>query len=250
MFELHDVWKGEQKVGLRKRWILSGASVSLPSGRKIALLGADRNRNSSVLRLLSGVDEPDRGTLRREGLPCWPFDYNGFSDNGATFRQNANFLAHVYGVDSDEVARIASGLSGVKVVRGKPLKYYLTPERKSLQLGLTLALQFDWYFVDDRLPNAPVETLQAVDAVIADRLKRASVVWATTKPETVEGFCDAGLVLDRGALTFYNDYVEAAEAYRRSVQKAAKRNERKSREAGRRRGSTRRKGKVDTEKPV
>ncbi|QZO01952.1 hypothetical protein [Chenggangzhangella methanolivorans] len=97
-------------------------------------------------------------------------------------------------VDPVEVMRITARLSGVKVVRGKPMNQYLGPDRRSLALGLTLAFQFDWYFVDERLPRAPENTAADVDAAIRDRLSHASVIWATTKPETLEGFCDAGLV--------------------------------------------------------
>lgn len=248
MFELFDVWKGHRKPGEVENWSLKAATVSVPVGGRIALLGPDRAHNSTVLRILSGVLEPDRGAVRRSGTPCWPFDFSSFTDGGATLRQNASFLARVYGVDADEVARIAVELSGVRAIRGKPFSHYLGPDRKALQLGLTLALQFDHYFVDERLPNAPPQTIAAVDAAIADRTAHATVVWATTRPETLDGYCDAGLVLDRGALTFYTDFGEAVAAYRRLADnEARRRNDRKSRDPNRRRRSARRESAVDSE---
>jgi capsular polysaccharide transport system ATP-binding protein len=248
MFDLFDVWKGHSKLGEADSWILKGATVSVPVRGRIALLGEDRNRNSQVLKLLSGVVEPDKGAIRRVGLPCWPFDYTGFMHGNATLRQNASFLGRVYGVDAEDVARIAVALSGVRAIRGKPLNNYTGVDRRALLLGLTLAIKFDLYFIDEKLPNAPPETAAAVDAAIIDRTADATVVWATTRPESLEGYCDAGLVLDQGTLTFYTDFNEAAEAYRQSSDNEARtRNDRKSRDPNRGRRSTRRQSAVDTE---
>ncbi|WP_020181014.1 hypothetical protein [Methylopila sp. M107] len=212
MIELYDVWKGHKKAALGKP-ALSGASVVIPAGHRVGLLGAIPANNNIVLRVLSGVDEPDKGVVRRVGVPCWPMDYSGFSDNNGTVSQNASFLGRVYGVDPDEITRIAATLSGVRPIRGKLLKQYLGPERRALELGLTLALQFDWYFVDEKLPRLPDATADAAHAAIIDRVERGSLVWASTKPELLTGFCDAGLVLDQGLLTFYDNFDEAAEVY-------------------------------------
>ena len=248
MFELHDVWKGEKKATSRDQWTLAGVTVAFPAGSRIALIGPDSAKNSAVLRILSGVDEPDRGAIRRVGTTCWPLDYGGFIEPRATVNQNANFLAQVYGVDASEVTRIAARLSGVKLVRGKPMNQYLGTDKRALMLGLTLAFQFDWYFVDERLPRAPEETAAEVDAAIKDRLSRASVIWATSKPETLDGFCDAALLLDQGSLTFYSKFEDAVDAFRQTNEtKIVRQNDRKSRKAGRRRRAARRAGEIDTQ---
>lgn len=221
MFEINDVWKSGSKGQTRNSWILAGASVTFPPGRKIALLGPERERNTSVLRILAGVDDPDRGVIRRMGVACWPFEFSGYVDGDGSLQQNANFIAHVYGVNAEQVARIAATLSGVRIIRGKPLKQYAPSERKAIQLGLTLALQFDWYFVDQKLPEGLAAVGELVDAALADRFQHASVIWATNDPDMLENYCDAGLVLDQGRLTFYNDLGQAVTAYRRSIESEA-----------------------------
>ncbi|PZQ11264.1 MAG: hypothetical protein DI565_18375 [Ancylobacter novellus] len=244
MFELRDVWKagGSQKDA----WLLAGTTLSFPSGRRIALLGPDSAQNSAAIRLLAGIDEPDRGVIRRTGAPCWPLDFARFLEMKATLVQNANFLAQVYGVNADDMAAIAVSLSGVRAVRGKLMTQYTGPDRRALALGLTLALQFDWYFVDEKLPRPPAETAAAVEAAVADRFSRASVIWSTTKPETLEGFCDAGLLLDQGTLTFYSTFAEAVDAFQQAYgTEAGKQNDRKSRKADRRRRAARRSGEID-----
>ncbi len=214
MLELRDVWKGTKSKG-RQRWMLAGVSLSVPAGRRVALLGADRADNRAVLHVLAGVEHADRGAVRRVGMPCWPFGHRKFLDLAGTLRQNANFLSYIYGVDAGDVAAIATELSGVKLRKGKPLRRYTLAERGQLALGLTLALQFDWYFIDERLPRVAKSRIAEIDSVIAHRMSSAGVVWATTNPDLVAGYCDAGLVLDQGALTFYDTFEAASEAYQK-----------------------------------
>lgn len=252
MLEFVDVWKGGKKTDASKPgWLLKGASVTLPAGRKIAMLGGTREEYGAILQIMSGVAEPDKGAVRRTGVPCWPFDYTGFLEGKASLQQNAIFLGRVYGLESDEILRIAAKLSGVRIMTGKPYNHYSSLDRRALYIGLTLAIQFDWYFVNERLPHAPKDTADEVDAALADRMDRGTVIWATSNPQAVAGYCDAGLLLDRGSLTFYNSLEEAADAYRRSTEsKAQPKDDRKPREANRRRRAARSAGEVDPEKSV
>lgn len=245
VFELHDVWKSPGKAGSQGEWTLAGATVSFPAGLRVALLGSDRTTNSAVLRVLSGVEAPDSGAIRRVGTACWPLDYSQFLDNKGTVSQNANFIGHVYGVDPSEVLRITTRLCSVKISRGKLLSQYLSVDRKGIALGLTLSLQFDWYFIDEMIPRNRFVSAD-VEAVIENRLSHASVIWSTTNPDTLKDYCNAALLLDRGTLAFYDDFGEAADAFRR-INEAKTLDEAKSRKAGRRGRSARRQSEVDPE---
>lgn len=216
MLELIDVWKGASGEG---RQTLAGANVVIPSGRKVALFGANPAANTTLTRLLSGLELPQRGVVRRKGVPCWPFDHAGFLDRKGTLKQNALFLARCFGVDADEVLHVAATLSGVRINAEKPLSAYTPTERRLLQMALTLSFQFDWYFINERLP--PPFDNPAMEAALADRLDRASVVWATVSPKRVLSYCDAALVLDRGLLTFYNRFEDAVAVYDRLMKVGA-----------------------------
>lgn len=199
--------------GRRRIEVLSDVSATFPSGRKIGLLAASGGGKTTVLRMLSRLDAPDRGAIRSSGALCWPLTYGAFIERNATFLQNAYILSHLYGVDGDEIADAAAEICGVRIEKSKALKRYTQHERRFIALGLTLALQFDWYFVDDLLPPPPTGNVGDLDAVIGDRFSRASVIWSTSNPAFVAGFCDAGAVLHRGKLRVYDTFEEAAERY-------------------------------------
>lgn len=213
MLQLVDVWKGEKGGRGKRLWTLAGVTTTLPAGRRIALLGPDPLANALVLGLLSGHGVPDRGMIRRSGLTCWPLGDFSFLDIRSTLKQNASFIGRLYGVSAEDMMAIAVSLTGVKLRRGRPISAYPAGEQRLLALGITLSIQFSWYFVNENVPGVPEDRLGAVAAAVADRFSRGGVVWATTDPTKVAGYCDAAVILDQGRMTFYDAFADAAEDY-------------------------------------
>lgn len=221
MLKTIDVWKGV-KIRQRMRWILAGANVTLPRGGRIALMGRDALDNTTALHILCGLLHADRGGVRRSGLICPPFDSISMIDVMSTFQQNAVFLSRIYDVEPSDITAIALAVSQVTLRKGKALRAYPAHDRRKIALGFMLAIQFDWYFVNETLPKLTGEEAAAVDRVIGQRISRGGVVWATTNPEKLSGYCNAGLVLDQGDLTFYDNFEAAGEAFMKLVDTGSK----------------------------
>ena len=61
--ELVDVHKSYEE-GDRTHEVLTGASVTIPAGQRVAILGPSGSGKSTLLNLMSGIDLPDSGTVR------------------------------------------------------------------------------------------------------------------------------------------------------------------------------------------
>lgn len=61
--ELIDVSKGYSE-GDRTHEVLTGATVTIGAGERVAILGPSGSGKSTLLNLLSGIDLPDRGVVR------------------------------------------------------------------------------------------------------------------------------------------------------------------------------------------
>jgi putative ABC transport system ATP-binding protein len=64
--ELADVHKSYRE-GDRTHAVLTGASIRIEAGERTAILGPSGSGKSTLLNLLSGIDLPDRGTVRVGG---------------------------------------------------------------------------------------------------------------------------------------------------------------------------------------
>ena len=72
--ELHDVG-----VSLGGRSVLRGASLSLRAGELVGVIGPNGAGKSSLLRVMAGLLDPERGEVRLDGraLADWPADARG-----------------------------------------------------------------------------------------------------------------------------------------------------------------------------
>jgi len=61
--ELIDVHKSYEE-GQRTHEVLTGASVTIPAGQRVAVLGPSGSGKSTLLNLVSGIDLPDAGRVR------------------------------------------------------------------------------------------------------------------------------------------------------------------------------------------
>ena len=61
--DLIDVHKSYEE-GDRTHEVLTGASVTIPAGQRVAILGPSGSGKSTLLNLMSGIDLPDSGTVR------------------------------------------------------------------------------------------------------------------------------------------------------------------------------------------
>jgi putative ABC transport system ATP-binding protein len=61
--ELIDVHKS-YKEGERTHAVLTGTSVTIPAGQRVAILGPSGSGKSTLLNLVSGIDLPEAGTVR------------------------------------------------------------------------------------------------------------------------------------------------------------------------------------------
>ena len=82
--------------------ILQDANIELPD-RNIGVLGANGAGKSTLLRLIAGTELPTRGVIRRKGRISWPLGFASGFNGTMTGRENAQFLARIYGEDTERV---------------------------------------------------------------------------------------------------------------------------------------------------
>jgi len=103
MIRLNGVTKGFHMGGVTKM-VARDATIDLPKGKSIALLGRNGAGKSTLMSMLAGEIRPDQGEILINGSISWPVGFMGSFHPDLTGAQNMRFLARVYGVDTDELA--------------------------------------------------------------------------------------------------------------------------------------------------
>jgi capsular polysaccharide transport system ATP-binding protein len=88
-----------------------------------------------------------------------------------------------------------------------------------LLFGMTMALKFDVYLVDEALMGGAGDArfLARCDAVFKTRLKDTRLVIVSHQSEALLTYCDSGGVIHNGKLTYYDSIKDAVAHYNEIV---------------------------------
>jgi cobalt/nickel transport system ATP-binding protein len=204
----------------RSRPVLDGASLTVPAGRRLALLGANGSGKTTLLRCLSGALEPRRGRVTLDGaelrhtrtglrahrqevqLVLQDPDDQLFS---ASVAQDVSFGPVNLGLPEDEVrARVAEALDLLAVTHlaGRPTHQLSYGERKRVAIAGAVAMRPCVLLLDE--PTAGLDPTAVGEALAAlTRLQRAdsTIVMSTHDVDLALRWADeVAVVVDGGVV--------------------------------------------------
>ncbi len=208
MIEFCDVSKYYRIPGGR-RIVLEDASFSFEIGHNYGILGGNGAGKSTLLRLISGSEPPNRGRVVRRARVSFPLGFTGTFHGHLSGRQNCTFLARVYGADEHVVDRFVADFSELGRYLDMPVQTYSSGMAAKLAFGLSLALDFDVYLVDEVTEVGDARFRQKCAEAFRDRAKRSDVVMVSHNSHTVKAYCDRGAVIGDGRIEFFDTVEEA-----------------------------------------
>jgi capsular polysaccharide transport system ATP-binding protein len=76
-----------------------------------------------------------------------------------------------------------------------------------------MGVQFDYYLVDEITAVGDTNFRRKSQQVFKERLSGSDVVMVSHSPGTLREYCQTGIVLEDGNLTYYDDLEEAIDAH-------------------------------------
>lgn len=208
MIQFEDLTKGFGVKDERKI-VIDNLNMTLPSGKSLALLGRNGAGKSTLLQIVAGSMRPDHGKVTSDGSISWPVGFGGSFHGDLTGAQNVAFLARVYGVDTDELLDFVQDFSELGKHFEMPVRTYSSGMRSRLTFGTSMGIPFDTYLVDEVTAVGDAAFRRKSRAVFEERMHVSSAILVSHEMGQVRQFCDAGIVLDRGQLNYYDDLEEA-----------------------------------------
>ena len=212
--ELIDVDKsyfiqGKLPLQRSRKPVLRNVSAYFRRGEKVAVLGRNGAGKSTLVRILSGLEAPTRGVIRRAMSVSWPLGRTAGIIHSLTGLDNIRFLARLYGKPIDEMVDFVDSLAELGPYLRMPMTTYSAGMNSRMGMALSLAVEFDCYLVDEGLDV----TDSRFGRIMVERLKRAGLILVTHSPHQVRTLADRVAILDQGHLTFYDDIDEALATY-------------------------------------
>lgn len=212
MLRLENVWKAHPvRSGMRD--VLKGIDLEIERGDALGILGRNGAGKSTLLRLLGGVDKPSRGRISRDMTVSWPLGFGIGVQASMTGADNARFMARLYGLGIPETLAKVEDFAELGPYFHEPARNYSSGMMGRLLLGLSFAMEFECYLVDEIVGAGDSRFTQKCIQAFEDRRQRAALVMVTHSMELVKQYCRRAAVLQDGKLRFYDDLDEAIAAY-------------------------------------
>ncbi len=197
--------------------VLDDVSFSFPAGRRIAVLGLNGAGKSTLIRLIAGSEEPTAGRIQRRGRISWPLGFSGGFAGRMTGKESVRFVARIYGRDIDEVEDFVRAFADIGEHYFMPVQTYSSGMRARLAFGLSMAINFDCYLVDEILAVGDAVFRQRCAQVLSQRLKDADMIMVAHAPGLLRSYCDSAAILADGRLTFFDSLEDGIRAYKELI---------------------------------
>ncbi len=187
-------------------------SLSVVHGHRLALFSVNSYEAKTLLDCLSGVELPDKGTVLHHGSVSWPIGSNQAFSNKLSGYINARFAAEIYSAPG----RMGQDLALIQEITGvddtifhEPLASWKGPMRKSLELAVSLAFDFDVMTVG-KISNWDHRAIHPNSVRIRELFEqridgRTMVMAAPGQNKLALDYCDVGVAIVNGRLAYRGD---------------------------------------------
>jgi capsular polysaccharide transport system ATP-binding protein len=208
VIELKDVSKAYQTPS-GSNLVLDRISFTFPRHTNIGVLGRNGAGKSTFLRIISGAELPDSGVINRSGSVSWPIGFSGGFNGSMTAEENCRFVARIYDRDVDEVVGFTMDFAELGDYFEMPVRTYSSGMKARLAFGLSMAIEFDAYLVDEVTAVGDARFQAKCRKAFEERSERSSVIIVSHQLNTVKDYCKSCAVIQDGKLLYF-DSVDAA----------------------------------------
>jgi capsular polysaccharide transport system ATP-binding protein len=214
MIEVRNVWK-RYHTFKASDWVLRDIDLVIPRDISVGVIGRNGAGKSTLLRLIAAMDSPERGQVVRRSRVSWPIGLAGGLQPTMTGRQNVKFVARIHGSGKSipEVMAKVEDFAEIGDAMDRPIKTYSSGMRARLNLGLSLAFDFDVYLSDEATAVGDAAFRKKAMAAFNERVGQASLIMVSHQEGILKELCQAGVLIDQGHAYWFDDVNEALKAY-------------------------------------
>ncbi len=169
--------------------ILNNVSCLWQPRERIGILALAGTGKSTLTRLISGVERPNRGDIRRTGSVSFPIgSTHGFQD-GLSGAENVRHLARLMRRDIPETVDYVESFADIGKYFHRAVSQYAPVMRARLGFALSMAMEFDTYLSDGVVNVGDHGFRDKCEAALHERLTRSGIILLSRHSRTLTRFC-------------------------------------------------------------
>lgn len=206
--------------GLAKSWprtarpVFAGLDFDLGRTGRLAVLGRNGQGKSTLIRILGGAWNPTAGTVDWRMKPSWPIGFGGGFQGSLSGLDNVRFLSRLYDKPFTQVLERVEDFAELGTAAMKrPVKQWSDGMRARLAFGLSLAVDFDCYLIDEVVAVGDARFQERCRTELFDRRADRAFIMASHHEGLIRDQCDRALVIEDGRGRVFEDVGEALDVY-------------------------------------
>jgi capsular polysaccharide transport system ATP-binding protein len=212
MITLRNVCKAYHgRTGIKH--VLNEIDLTVRRGEKVGILGRNGAGKSTLIRLISGAESPSSGLIERKMSISWPLAFGGGFQGSLTGLDNLRFICRIYGQPYGKAKAFVEDFSELGNSLREPLKTYSSGMRARLAFGISMAIEFDCFLIDEVVAVGDERFHQKCHHELFEQRKDRAMILVSHNMSYISQHCDRAAILQNGSLTMFNDIGAASEAY-------------------------------------
>lgn len=195
------------------RTLFSDLGFELERDGRLAILGRNGQGKSTLIKLLGGALPATRGLIDWRMTSSWPIGFSGGFQGSLTGIDNIRFLARLYEKDFRETLERVDDFAELGPALKEPAKHYSSGMRARLAFGLSLAIEFDCYLIDELVAVGDTKFQRKCNDELFNKRSNRAFMIASHNNRLVANVCDRALLIESGQARIFDDVQEALDIY-------------------------------------
>ncbi|MBR0514243.1 MAG: ABC transporter ATP-binding protein [Clostridia bacterium] len=203
---------------VKEFWVLQNLNVRINQGDRLGIIGNNGAGKSTMLKLISRIYEPTKGTIESQGRIVPLIELGAGFNPELTGRENIYLNGAVLGYTKDEMAKLEKNIvefSGLQDFIDVPIKYYSTGMYARLAFTVATEISPEILIIDEIFAGGDINFVDRAVKRINDLIDSAKIVIMVSHSlGLIESMCNRCLVIADHGIAYDGDVESAIRFYR------------------------------------
>lgn len=193
--------------------VLRDVNFQVKPGEHVGILGRNGAGKSTVIRLISGAEQPSSGLVSRQMSVSWPLAFGGAFQGTLTGMDNYRFICRIYAVDPAEKIEFLQEFSELGAYLNEPVRTYSAGMMARLAFGISMIVEFDCFLVDEIIAVGDARFHRKCHVELFEKRADRAMIMVSHDANFVRETCHRASVLDEGRMVNFDNVDDAYEYY-------------------------------------
>ena len=213
-----------KSVTYKEKVAVSDLNFSICEGEAVAILGKNGAGKSTILKMITGVSYPTKGSITVKGRVGALLELSSGFDPEFTGRENIYLKGQLAGMKNEEIEAVEEDIvafADIGEYIDQPLRTYSSGMKARLGFAVNVCIEPDILIVDEALSVGDTKFSAKCKKRINEMIKNDGItfLFVTHSTETAKKFCKRGIVLRSGRMLFDGEIKEAVRMYNESLKR-------------------------------